>query len=119
MNSIRCALLFVGCAIQACAFAAGPAEMRAGVLVDPQGLTLYTYDHDGRYSACIDRCAEVWPPYLVSSEAHAEGDFSVIMRDDGDHQWAYKGKPLYRWKGDVKAGDVTGDAVNGVWHVVK
>jgi len=119
MKLMRCALLFVGCAIQAWAFAAGPAEMRAGVLVDPQGLTLYTYDHDGRYSACIDRCAEVWPPYLVSSEAHAEGDFSVIMRDDGDHQWAYKGKPLYRWKGDVKAGDVTGDAVNGVWHVVK
>jgi len=102
MNSMRCALLFVGCAIQACAFAAGPAEMRAGVLVDPQGLTLYTYDHDGLYSACIDRCAEVWPPYLVGSEAHAEGDFSVIMRDDGDHQWRRWSKPgrrlrQHRW----------------------
>ncbi|MDR8769500.1 hypothetical protein FEP86_05563 [Burkholderia multivorans] len=32
-------------------------------------------------------------------------------------QWAYNGRPLYRWKMDRKAGDAGGDGVGGVWHV--
>lgn len=27
--------------------------------------------------------------------------------------------PLYYWVKDKKPGDVTGDGVNGVWHVAK
>ncbi|EMH3118748.1 hypothetical protein V6H04_003832, partial [Burkholderia multivorans] len=38
-------------------------------------------------------------------------------RDDGKMQWAYNGRPLYRWKMDRKAGDAGGDGVGGVWHV--
>ncbi|MBN9047139.1 MAG: hypothetical protein J0H18_15955 [Rhizobiales bacterium] len=33
--------------------------------------------------------------------------------------WAYKGKLLYRYHDDKKAGDVKGDGKGGVWHVVK
>lgn len=40
------------------------------------------------------------------------------MRTDGTMQWAYEGKPLYLWTKDTKPGDVTGDGVGGVWHVI-
>ena len=41
-------------------------------------------------------------------------------RDDGKKQWAMKGKPLYYWAKDTKAGDMTGDGVaNNSWHVIK
>ena len=47
------------------------------------------------------------------------GDYMVVTRDDGKKQWAMKGKPLYYWAKDTKAGDMTGDGVGTVWHVVK
>jgi predicted lipoprotein with Yx(FWY)xxD motif len=47
------------------------------------------------------------------------GDFVVVKRDDQSRQWAYKGRPLYRWAGDRKPGDSTGDGVGGVWHTAK
>ena len=34
-------------------------------------------------------------------------------------QWAFKGKPVYLFAGDVKAGDVNGDKQGGVWHVLR
>jgi len=37
------------------------------------------------------------------------GNYSIITRDDGSKQWAYKGRPLYNWKNDKKPGDITGD----------
>jgi predicted lipoprotein with Yx(FWY)xxD motif len=43
----------------------------------------------------------------------------VIQRDDGSSQIAYKGKPLYYWVKDGKAGDTTGDGVMGVWHTAR
>jgi predicted lipoprotein with Yx(FWY)xxD motif len=45
------------------------------------------------------------------------GDWTVIVRNDGSKQWAYKGKPLYKWMDDHKPGDVDGDGRNNVWHV--
>ena len=36
-----------------------------------------------------------------------------MTRADGATQVTYGGLPLYYWQGDAKAGDVTGDGVNG------
>ena len=81
-------------------------------------MTLYVFDKDADgKSMCNGKCAENWPP-LVADGA-ASGDFSVITRDDGKKQYAYKGKPLYYWSKDQKPGDKTGDGVNNVWHVAK
>jgi predicted lipoprotein with Yx(FWY)xxD motif len=49
----------------------------------------------------------------------ASGDYSVVTRDDGSKQWAYRGKPLYFWSKDAKPGDTTGDGVKGVWRVAR
>ena len=65
------------------------------------------------------RCATNWPPFLAAADAKAEGDWTLVKRDDGSMQWAYEGKPLYLFIGDKKAGDVTGDGKGDVWHVAK
>jgi len=46
-------------------------------------------------------------------------EYSIIRRDDGTSQWAYKGKPLYFWAKDAKPGDRSGDGVNQVWHLAR
>jgi predicted lipoprotein with Yx(FWY)xxD motif len=53
----------------------------------------------------------------AAGDAKASGDWTIVTRDDGSKQWAYKGKPLYTWSKDAKAGDVTGDGVNNVWRI--
>lgn len=98
--------------------AAAPATMTNGVLVGPNGMTLYTFDRDsGGKSACNGPCAANWPPLLA--QGPVSGDFGVITRDDGQQQVTYKGKPLYYWSKDQKPGDKAGDGFNNIWHVAK
>jgi predicted lipoprotein with Yx(FWY)xxD motif len=87
-------------------------------LVDAKGLTLYTFDRDATgKSNCNGACATNWPPLLAGADAKPSGDWTIVTRDDGGKQWAYKGKPLYEFAKDTKPGDVTGDGVNSVWHI--
>lgn len=97
-----------------------PAKMAGGMMTDSAGMTLYAFDKDsGGKSACNGPCAAIWPPLLAAGDAKASGDWSLVARDDGSKQWAFKGKPLYHWSKDQKPGDMTGDGFNGVWHAVK
>jgi predicted lipoprotein with Yx(FWY)xxD motif len=99
-----------------------PAKMANGMLVDGSGMTLYTFDKDAAgsgKSACNGPCATLWPPALAAAGAKSEGEFTIVTRDDGARQWAYKGKPLYHYSVDKKAGDMMGDKFRDVWHVVK
>jgi predicted lipoprotein with Yx(FWY)xxD motif len=94
------------------------AKFDGGTLVNSAGMTLYTFDKDaaGGKSTCNGPCAVNWPPLMASATDYTSGDWSVVTRDDGSKQWAYKGKPLYRWIKDQKPGDKTGDGVLKVWH---
>jgi predicted lipoprotein with Yx(FWY)xxD motif len=89
------------------------------VLTDPKGMTLYVFDKDSDgKSVCNGPCATNWPPLMAASDAKAEGAYTVVTRDDGGKQWAYKGKPLYTWIKDTKPGDISGDGVaNNSWHI--
>ena len=89
------------------------------VLADGKGMTLYIFDKDvpGK-SNCKSKCATAWPPFMAAASAKAAGKLSIITRGDGSKQWAYDKMPLYGWFKDKKPGDVTGDGVRGVWHVV-
>lgn len=92
-----------------------------GVLVGPQGMTLYTFDKDtagSGKSVCNGPCATNWPP-LIAATAPTGAGYSVIKRDDGTSQVAYKGQPLYYWVKDTKPGDKTGDGVNQVWRAAR
>jgi len=70
-------------------------------------------------SVCNGPCAKNWPPLMAMASDNASGNWSVVARDDGSKQWAYKGKPLYLWVKDQKPGDRTGDGVNKVWSLAK
>ena len=92
------------------------------VLTDAHGMTLYVFDKDvagSGKSTCNGPCATNWPPLMAAAGSQAGGGYSVVMRDDGAHQWAYHGKPLYYWVKDAKPGDRTGDGVNQVWHLAR
>ena len=88
---------------------------------DSAGMSLYTYTRDmPGYSNCNGPCAEAWPPFLAGQGGAASGDWTVIRRDDGKDQWAYKGAALYRYSKDARPGDATGDgAAGGKWRLAK
>ena len=89
------------------------------IMADANGMTLYTYDEDGPgKSNCVDQCAVNWPPAIATAVDKPVGDLTIIARPDGTLQWADEGKPLYTFVQDKKPGDVTGDNMKGVWHVV-
>ncbi|SEC77370.1 Predicted lipoprotein with conserved Yx(FWY)xxD motif [Pseudomonas mohnii] len=101
------------------ALAAEPVMMKDGMMVDHKGMTVYTFDKDsGGKSMCNGDCAKNWPPMMAPAGAKAEGKFTPIKRDDGMMQWAYDGKPLYTFVKDEKPGEMKGDGMKDVWHVV-
>ena len=111
-------VVLAGCA----AIAAAPVKVADGVLVGPNGMTLYTFDKDAAgsgKSTCNGPCATNWPPLMATASDTTSGDYTVITRDDGAKQWAVKGKPVYYWIKDTKPGDKTGDGVNKVWQTAK
>lgn len=88
------------------------------VYTDIHGMTLYTFDKDSPgKSTCDAACAVKWPPLKAAAGATAEGDWTLVKRGDGTMMWAHKGKPLYTYEGDKKAGDATGNGVGGAWHL--
>jgi predicted lipoprotein with Yx(FWY)xxD motif len=101
---------------------APPTKFVDGVMTNNAGMTLYTFDKDAAgsgKSTCNGPCATNWPPLLAAADAKATGDYTIITRDDGAKQWAYKGKPLYLWIKDAKPGDRTGDGFNNAWRLVR
>ena len=83
------------------------------------GMTLYIFDDDvaGQSSCVSEVCITEWPPLLADEDAVAVAPLSIIQRADGHSQWALRDKPLYFFNGDVKAGDLIGEGVGGIWHV--
>jgi predicted lipoprotein with Yx(FWY)xxD motif len=122
-RSLSIALAAVAMLAAACATSPpDPTRTVDGVLVNPAGMTLYTFDRDvggSGKSVCNGQCATLWPPYLVTGNGESSAAFQVITRDDGAKQWAYQGKPLYTWAKDTKPGDRTGDGFNNVWKVAR
>jgi predicted lipoprotein with Yx(FWY)xxD motif len=99
---------------------AAPVMKKDGMLVDMKGMTVYTFDKDtanSGKSACSGGCAANWPA-VQPGDAAPSAPYSVITRDDGSKQLAYKGKPLYTFVKDKKPGDKAGDKAINAWHVV-
>jgi len=66
------------------------------VLADDSGQTLYVSDKDAPgKSNCVAECATEWPPFVAAADAKPSGDWSLIAREDGIKQWAFRDKPLY------------------------
>ena len=94
-----------------------------GVVTDERGMSLYWWNNDvpgSGKSVCNGACTLSWPPMLAKEGAQPGGDFTIIVRDDGARQWAFKGHPLYLWVNDQKPGDRSGDGFrSGLWHLAR
>jgi predicted lipoprotein with Yx(FWY)xxD motif len=96
-------------------------------LVDGSGRTLYRFLRDtGRKSRCTGACASFWPPVTTSERPEAEGGAKASMlgtsrRSNGVKQVTYGGRPLYRYSGDGKPGQTSGQGLSAFgarWYVV-
>jgi predicted lipoprotein with Yx(FWY)xxD motif len=88
------------------------------VLTGPNGMTLYTHAGDtATSSTCTGACATAWPPLDTTGQPMAgtgvTGSLGTLTRPDGTTQVSFGGHPLYYWQGDTKAGDVTGNGIEG------
>jgi predicted lipoprotein with Yx(FWY)xxD motif len=88
------------------------------VLTGPNGMALYTHAGDSATSStCTDACATAWPPLETSGQPMAgsgvTGQLGTLTRPDGTTQVSFGGHPLYYWQGDTRAGEVTGNGVDG------
>jgi predicted lipoprotein with Yx(FWY)xxD motif len=118
------AILSASLILSACAgMATAPAKVSDGALTDPGGKTLYTFDKDvsgSGKSVCNGPCATNWPAFTAAGDAALTGDYTVVTRDDGTKQWAFRGKPLYTFAKDAKPGDRNGDGfANNIWHIAR
>ncbi|WP_053293296.1 COG4315 family predicted lipoprotein [Burkholderia pseudomallei] len=117
---IRNVLIALVCAAPVAALAEPP-KAAGGMIVDDDGMTLYTFDRDtmpGK-SACTGGCTANWPAALADAYDKPGSDLGFIAAAGGKHQWTYKGRPLYRFSGDAKPGQHTGDGFGGMWHVAR
>ncbi len=116
--------VLAACSLLWIAAADAQPKLTNGVFTDAKGMTLYWSDNDATLgpgkSACEGACTLSFPPFRASKGAKPSGDFSIVARDDGVRQWAYKGRPLYLWSGDKKPGDQgAAEFRRGVYHVAK
>ena len=96
------------------------------LLVDGQGITLYTLTNAGAQVPCTGQCASFWPPLLLPADTMtALGATGVTglgtSSTSGGLQVTVTGAPVYRFSIDKKAGDTNGEGISsfgGTWHVV-
>ena len=97
-------------------------DAKGSHLTAANGMALYTYDKDTKgQSNCSGVCEQKWPPYAVSGAAPTAlpEHVGIIKRADGSMQYTWNDMPLYFYASDKDAKDVYGDAVGGVWHIIK
>jgi predicted lipoprotein with Yx(FWY)xxD motif len=94
------------------------------IVVDAAGMTVYYYDADtagSGVSTCSGGCLEAWPAVHGEAGVTVEGitaEVGSITGTDGQPQLTLNGLPLYYYRDDAAPGDVTGQALGGVWWVV-
>lgn len=97
-------------------------------LTDAEGRTLYLLENRDEADACVNACADAWPPFTI------EGDGSVtargvqqdligtIERPDGTRQVTYARHPLYYFARDEAPGSMRGNDIHdewGEWYLVQ
>ena len=97
---------------------------RGKVLATSTGRTLYLDTADGRNkSRCTSAngCASLWPPLLTKGKPVAgmgvKQSLLGTLKRGAKLQVSYNGHPLYTWTGDSKAGQATGEGVEGFFVV--
>jgi predicted lipoprotein with Yx(FWY)xxD motif len=98
------------------------------ILFDGRGHVLYAFTRDTRRrSACYGACAKAWPVYfakggLTAGSGVKRSLLGTTKRRDGSRQVTYGGRPLYRYVGDRRPGQILCQNVaefGGTWLVVR
>lgn len=113
--------------------------LKATILVDNRGRTLYEFNIDqDNTPSCYDdatyHCSKAWPPLLVHGAVKVgkgvdKSLLKTVKRTDGTVQVMYNNRPLYTFNGyhlgnapdapaDTKPGDVHGQNYIGNWYVL-
>lgn len=99
-------------------------SLGATVLTRNNGHTLYSLSVEthGRF-VCTGGCLGTWKPLVVPQGMKPKGPVKLgtIRRPDGKTQVTFKGRPLYSFDGDAKAGEANGEGFKdvGTWHAAK
>ncbi len=89
------------------------------ILADGNGMTVYLFDMDvDANSTCYDACEKAWPPVLAPKGLAVSEEVGITVRKDGTQQLTLNGKPIYYYVGDGAQGDINGDGLGGVWHII-
>ena len=99
------------------------------VVVNPAGRTLYALSPETTHHLlCREAyCLELWPPLILPHGAKlragkgVQGKLGLLRRSGGRMQVTLRGKPLYRFSEDHKAGEAHGEGLQsfgGTWHAV-
>jgi predicted lipoprotein with Yx(FWY)xxD motif len=105
------------------------ATLKATILVDPNGRTLYELRPEtSKHLLCkVSLCFQFWPPAKVGKHTKlakgtgVNGTLGRLHRSGFD-QLTLNGHPLYRYLGDTGKGSTNGQGIvhfGGTWHVVK
>lgn len=103
---------------------ASNATLGTTVLVDSQGMTLYSLsgEQNGKWICTSAACVGVWHPLTASTgtPSGSVGSLATVKRPDGTEQVTYKGMPLYTFTPDQKPGDAKGQGIKdvGTWTAV-
>ena len=85
----------------------------------PALLPLYVFDGDlpGK-SRCDTACTAVWPLVRATAADKPVGNWTVVLRSDGQRQWAYKSRPVYTFYEDTP-GNPKGVGKEEGWYYEK
>jgi len=80
-------------------------------------MSLYTFDKDTLFPTttnCDSDCQKIWPIFTGGTTASTD----ITVFDTNTSHLAYRQHPMYFFKNDVKTGDVNGDNIKDVWHLI-
>ena len=119
------ALMLIGCgdsydsgndAVRASTGNIGSLPREVSYLTDvANGMSLYTFDKDTlNVSNCDAACRAIWPIFTGGNTQSTD----IQVFDTNTSQLAYRQHPMYFFVNDAVSGDVKGDNVKDVWHLI-
>ena len=83
----------------------------------PTLLPLYVFKGEpAGHSLCDRACSAVWPIVQAEKTDKPVGSWTIVTRDDGRLQWAYKNRPVYTYFED-RPNDPKGIGKNMDWYL--
>jgi predicted lipoprotein with Yx(FWY)xxD motif len=111
------ACIAVAAGLSACTTArvySGP----GGLYTDEAGRELFFYRYgaaEAQRFPCAAECSPAWTPLYAGYYDVAHGDYAIMVRADGNWQWAYRGRPIYVYSGRMLALAQDPQMRSGLW----